>query len=52
MLSARVKYKNDKTGKTAEGFYVIACELKPEYKLFDPDEVRHKEIELTRSCAN
>ena len=52
LLSVRVQYKNDKTNKTASGFYDIACELKPYYKTMNPNEVRNKELQLTRECKN
>jgi len=52
LLSVRVHYKNDTSGRTAEGFYSIACDLKPEYKSMKPNEVRSKELELTRSCSD
>lgn len=52
LLSVRVQYKNDTTGKTAAGFYDIACELKPNYKMMNPNDVRSKELKLTRECNN
>lgn len=51
LLSVRVHYKNDTSGRTAEGFFAIACELKPEYKTMMPNDVRKKELELTRTCT-
>lgn len=52
LLSVRVQYKNDKNGKTASGFFDIACELKPSYKSISLTEVRSKELQLTRDCAD
>ena len=52
LLSVRVQYKNStSSSRTAEGFYSIACELKPEYKSMEPNDVRRKELELTRTCT-
>ncbi|MCL2153723.1 MAG: hypothetical protein FWH57_12355 [Oscillospiraceae bacterium] len=48
ILSVRIEYKNNPS-KTAEGFYDIACKLKPAYKSMKPNEVRNKELELTRN---
>lgn len=48
LLSVRVQYKNDTTGKTAAGFYDIACELKPHYKGMNPNDIHSKELQLTR----
>jgi hypothetical protein len=52
LLSVRVHYKNDKTGKTAEGFYAIACELIPEYRSMSPNDVHQKELQRTRDCKD
>lgn len=50
LISVRVQYKNDTKGRTAAGFYDIACELKPHYKAMNPKDVRAKELQLTRDC--
>lgn len=52
LLSARVQYKNDTAGKTAGGFYDIACELRPSYVSMDPKEVRRIELQATRECTD
>ncbi len=51
LLSVRVQYK-EMSSKTAEGFYTIAYELKPEYKDISPNETRSRELQLTRECKD
>jgi len=50
LLSVRIEYKNN-ADKTAEGFYNLACSKKPEYNSMTPEEVKRKELELTRNCT-
>lgn len=51
LISAMVRYSEAKSTKAVgEGFYPLACELKPEYNGHDPVEVWKKELDLIRKC--
>ena len=53
LISARVIYSGANNLKQiGEGFYPLACELKPEYKGMDPVAVWKKELRLIESCAD
>ncbi|MFI3292606.1 MAG: HNH endonuclease [Rikenellaceae bacterium] len=52
LLSVRVQYKGNAAQKTASGFYVIACELNPEYSSMEPAQVRSIELQRTRDCED
>lgn len=51
LISARVIYSGATNAKTVgEGFYPLACELKPEYKTLEPEEAWKRELKLIREC--
>lgn len=53
LISARVVYSGANNLKQiGEGFYPLACELKPEYKNMDPIAVWKKELRLIESCSD
>lgn len=53
LISARVVYSGANNLKQiGEGFYPLACELKPEYKGMDPIAVWKKELRLIESCTD
>jgi hypothetical protein len=53
LISARVIYSGANNLKQiGEGFYPLACELKPEYKGMDPITVWKKELRLIESCSD
>lgn len=53
LISARVIYSSANNLKQiGEGFYPLACELKPEYKSMDPVDVWKKELRLIESCSD
>lgn len=52
LLSARVIYSGSSATKVGEGFYAIACDLKPEYKNVDPATAWKQELELIKSCKD
>lgn len=53
LISARVIYSGANNLKQiGEGFYPLACELKPEYKNMDPIAVWKKELRLIESCSD
>lgn len=53
LISARVIYSGANNLKQiGEGFYPLACELKPEYKDMDPVAVWKKELRLIESCSD
>lgn len=53
LISARVIYSGANNLKQiGEGFYPLACELKPEYKGMDPIFVWKNELRLIESCSD
>lgn len=53
LISARVVYSGTTNVNTiGEGFYPLACELKPEYKSMDPVSVWKQELKLIRECTD
>jgi len=53
LISARVIYSGATSAKNiGEGFYPLACELKPEYKSMEPIAVWKNELKLIRECDN
>lgn len=53
LISARVIYSGSNSLKqTGDGFYSLACELKPEYKNMDPIAVWKKELRLIEACSD
>lgn len=53
LISARVIYSGANNLKQiGEGFYPLACELKPEYKNMDPIDVWKNELRLIESCSD
>ncbi len=51
LISAMVRYSNAKSANAVgEGFYPLACELKPEYKGHDPVVVWREELDQIRKC--
>lgn len=53
LISARVIYSGANNLKQiGEGFYPLACELKPEYRGMDPIVVWKKELRLIESCSD
>ena len=51
LVSAMVRYSDAKSATAVgEGFYPLACELKPEYKDCDPVEVWKTELDRIRKC--
>ena len=53
LISARVIYSGANNLKQiGEGFYPLACALKPEYKGMDPITVWKKELRLIESCPD
>ena len=51
LISAIVRYSGVKNANVVgEGFYPLACELKPEYKRRDPVEVWREELGHVRKC--
>lgn len=51
LISAMVRYSDAKSANAVgEGFYPLACELKPEYKHRDPVEVWREELDRIRKC--
>ncbi len=53
LISARVIYSGATNAKNVgEGFYPLACELKPEYKSMEPIAVWKQELKLIRECDN
>ena len=51
LLSVRVQYKETRSvTKIADGFYKIACELKPEYKNMTAYDVWKLELKLVSEC--
>lgn len=53
LISARVIYSGANNLKQiGEGFYPLACELKPEYREMDPITVWKKELRLIEACSD
>ena len=53
LISARVIYSGANNLKLiGEGFYPLACELKPEYIGMDPTAVWKQELRLIESCSD
>ena len=53
LLSARVVRSGSTNLQTVgDGFYSLACELKPEYKNMDSVSAWKTEIKLIRECTN
>lgn len=53
LISARVIYSGaNNLRQIGEGFYPLACELKPEYKNMDPIDVWKNELRLIESCSD
>ncbi len=52
LISATVIYSGANVNRIGEGFYPLACELKPEYKVMEPIAVWKKELQLIRSCKD
>lgn len=53
LISARVIYSGaNNVNQIGEGFYPLACELKPEYKSMDPVAVWKKELRLIEACSD
>lgn len=53
LISARVIYSGATSAKNiGEGFYPLACELKPEYRSMEPIAVWKQELKLIRECDN
>lgn len=53
LISARVIYSSANNLKQiGEGFYPLACELKPEYKGMNPIAVWKKELRLIDACSD
>ena len=51
LISAMVRYSDAKSANAVgEGFYPLACELKPEYKDRNPAEVWKAELDRIRKC--
>ena len=51
LISAMVRYSDAKSANAVgEGFYPLACELKPAYKDRDPVEVWREELDHIRKC--
>lgn len=51
LISAMVRYSGAKSANAVgEGFYPLACELKPEYKDRNPVEVWKTELDRIRKC--
>lgn len=52
LISATVIYSGNNVKRIGEGFYPLACELKPEYKMMEPIAVWKKELQLIRACED
>lgn len=53
LISAHVIYSGiNNLKQIGEGFYPLACELKPEYKSMDPIAVWKHELRLIESCSD
>ena len=52
LISARVIYSGTNAHRIGEGFYPLACELKPEYKEMEPISVWKKELQMIRDCQD
>ena len=53
LITAIVRLKNVKTTvQIGEGFYTMACEFHPEYKVMEPVDAWKTELNLVKQCKN